>query len=136
MDIRMTSIQPFLQEAIDAHVAIERWFAGVESVDGIAALLQRFSPCFTMITPQGATLDRAGVERLFSRAHGTRPGLRIAIDELHGLGTWPDGAAVGYRETQVDGEGRRTVRRSTALFHRDADGRVAWRHLHETYVVA
>ena len=134
MDIRMTPIHPFLQEAIDAHVAIERWFSGAESADGLASLLQRFSPCFTMITPQGATLDHAGVEHLFARGHGARPGLRIAIDELHGLGTWPDGAVVTYREIQVDGQGRRTVRRSTAVFHRDADGRVAWRHLHETYV--
>ncbi|MDR6502078.1 hypothetical protein J2785_005258 [Burkholderia ambifaria] len=45
-------------------------------------------------------------------------------------------SAIGYRETQTDGDGRRTVRRSTAVFRREADGLIVWRHLHETPVAA
>ncbi|WP_423762587.1 hypothetical protein [Burkholderia sp. NLJ2] len=58
------------------------------------------------------------------------------IDELRGLAVRSNGAAIGYRETQTDGEGRRTVRRSTAVFRREADGLIVRRHLYETPVAA
>jgi len=54
------------------------------------------------------------------REHGACPDLAIAIDE--------------WRETRTDGEGRRTVRRSTAVFQRATDGQTVWRHRHETPV--
>ncbi|BAX62320.1 hypothetical protein BSFP_051870 [Burkholderia stabilis] len=76
------------------------------------------------------------MDALFSRGHGARPGLVIGIDELRGLAVCRDGAAIGYRETQTDGEGRRTVRRPMAVFRREADGLIVWRHLHETPVAA
>ncbi len=81
-------------------------------------------------------LDYSGVDALFSRGHGARPGLAIGIDELIGLAVWSDGAVTGCRETQTDGDGRRTVRRSTAVFRREAHGLIVWRHLHETPVGA
>nr|WP_318654707.1 hypothetical protein [Burkholderia sp. S-53] len=58
----------------------------------------------------------------------------IGIDELRGLAVGRDGAAIGCREMQADGEGRLKVRRSTAVFRREADGLIVWRHLHETPV--
>lgn len=130
----MSSFQPFLQEVVDAHVAIEQWLSGQAAVEALAPLLARFSPDFSMVTLQGALLDHVGLIALFSRGHGARPGLHIALDELRGIQAGPHGAVVAYRETQVDGAGRRTVRRSTAVFERAADGRIAWRHLHETPV--
>jgi hypothetical protein len=54
------------------------------------------------------------------RWHGARPGL--AIDE--------------WRETRTDGEGRRTVRRSTAAVRREAAGLTVRRHRRETPVRA
>ncbi|KWK21700.1 hypothetical protein WT77_19860 [Burkholderia stagnalis] len=127
---------PYFQEVVDAHVDIEQWLsgraAGGRPAPLLARLLARFSPRFTMITLQGAAIDFAGVDALFSQGHGARPGLRIEIDALQVIAEWDGGAAIGYRETQADDAGRRTVRRSTAVFERDARGRIVWRHLHET----
>lgn len=127
---------PYFNEVVDAHVDIERWLSGRAEPERLASLLTRFSPDFSMITLSGAVLDYAGVDALFSRGHGVRPGLVIGIDELRSLAVWSDGAVIRYRETQTDGEGRRTVRRSTAVFRREADGLIMWRHLHETPVGA
>ncbi|AOI75511.1 MULTISPECIES: hypothetical protein [unclassified Burkholderia] len=127
---------PFFNEVVDTHVDIERWLSGRAEPGRLAMLMARFSPGFSMITTSGTVLDYAGVDALFSRGHGARPGLVIGIDELRALAVWSDGAVIGYRETQTDMEGRRTVRRSTALFRREADGVIVWRHLHETPVAA
>ncbi|MEN8514838.1 DUF4440 domain-containing protein [Burkholderia sp. RS02] len=127
---------PYFQAVVDAHVDIERWLSGRAAPGRLASLLVRFSPGFSMITLSGTVLDYAGVDALFSRGHGARPGLMIGIDELRGLAVWSNGAAIGYRETQTDGDGRRAVRRSTAVFRREADGLIVWRHLHETPVAA
>ncbi|CAB3751140.1 hypothetical protein GQ57_16380 [Burkholderia sp. MSh2] len=130
----MESSNPFFQEVVDAHVAIEQWLSGRAARNGLASLLARFSRHFSMISLQGHALDFADVDVLFSRGFGVRPGLRIAIDELHEVSAWQDGATIAYRETQVDGEGRRTVRRSTVVFERDGGGRIGWLRLHETPV--
>lgn len=132
----MSVMDLFLQEVIDAHVAIERWLSGQAETNRLPALLQRFSPSFSMIALQGERLDHAGLLALFACGHGARPGLRIVIDELHGIAAWPGGAVVGYREVQTDAASRRTVRRSTVVFELGADGTVVWSHLHETPVAA
>ncbi|KVE34813.1 hypothetical protein [Burkholderia sp. TSV86] len=127
---------PFFKEVVDTHIDIEHWLSGRAEPGRLATLLARFSPGFSMITLSGTVLDYAGVNALFSHGHGARPRLMIGIDELQVLAVWSDGAAIGYRETQTDGEERRTVRRSTAIFRREADGVIVWRHLHETPVAA
>ncbi|WP_175716815.1 DUF4440 domain-containing protein [Burkholderia anthina] len=127
---------PFFNEIVDAHVDIECWLSGRAQPDRLAPLLARFSTEFSMITLQGATIGHAGVAALFSHGHGARPALAIGIDELRGIAVWSDGAVIGYRETQTDGQGRRTVRRSTAVLRREADGHIVWLHLHETPVTA
>ncbi len=58
------------------------------------------------------------------------------MTELFIDGAWRDGAVIGYRETQIDGEGRSNTRRSTVVFERDAASRIVWRHLHETLLGA
>ncbi|MDN7585441.1 DUF4440 domain-containing protein [Burkholderia seminalis] len=130
----MNPSNPFFQEVVDAHVDIEQWLSGHASRDAIAPLIARFSRRFSMISLQGHALDFADIDVLFSRGHGARPGLRIAIDELHEVSAWQGGAVIAYRETQVDAAGRRTVRRSTVVFERDANGRIGWLRLHETPV--
>ncbi|UOB58589.1 DUF4440 domain-containing protein [Burkholderia pyrrocinia] len=131
----MNSSNPYFQEVVDAHVDIERWLSGSAAREALAPLLARFSRRFSMISLQGHALDFADIDVLFSRGFGARPGLRIAIDELHEVSAWQGGAAIAYRETQVDGEGRRSVRRSTVVFERDASGRIGWLRLHETPVM-
>ncbi|HEF5873083.1 TPA: DUF4440 domain-containing protein [Burkholderia cenocepacia] len=130
----MNSSNPFFQEVIDAHVDIEQWLSGRAARDGLTSLLGRFSRAFSMISLHGHALDYADIDVLFSRGFGARPGLRIEIDELHEVNTWAGGSAIAYRETQTDGAGHRTVRRSTVVFERDTDGRIGWLRLHETPV--
>ncbi|ABC36277.1 hypothetical protein [Burkholderia thailandensis] len=132
----MNETNPYFQEVIDAHVDIERWLSGHAEFDRLPALLGRFSPHFSMIATRGAPLDHAGLDELFRRGHGQRPGLRIAIDELQQIGAWRGGAVIGYRETQTDGQGRTNTRRSTVVFERGAASRIVWRHLHETPLAA
>ncbi|OMG75260.1 DUF4440 domain-containing protein [Burkholderia ubonensis] len=125
---------PYFQEVVDAHVDIEAWLSGRAEPGRLATLLARFSPQFSMIALQGAPIDYAGVDALFSQGWNARPGLRIEIDEWREIAACDGGAVIGYRETQTDGTGRRTVRRSTVVFERDMHGRIVWRHLHETPV--
>lgn len=116
----MNEPNPYFQEVVDAHVDIERWLSGRAEHGLLPALLERFSPHFSMVAARGAALDRAGLDALFRQGRGQRSGLRIEIDELKQIGAWRDGAVIGYRETQTDGEGRSNTRRSTVVFERDA----------------
>ncbi|CAB3781457.1 hypothetical protein LMG28614_01265 [Paraburkholderia ultramafica] len=45
---------------------------------------------------------------------------------------YASGAVVKYRAYQRDNAGNANVRRSTAVLDFDAQGKVTWRHLHET----
>ncbi|MFL9875520.1 DUF4440 domain-containing protein [Paraburkholderia megapolitana] len=132
----MNPPNPFFQEIVDAHIDIEQWLSGRAEAGRLAALLNRFSPRFSMVTLQGLQIDRTAVDELFSQGHGKRPGLRIEIDELRDIDMWRDGAVVGYRETQIDESGSCTMRRSTAVLACDESGRVTWRHLQETSVAS
>lgn len=132
----MSTSNPFFQEIIDAHHEIQQWFSGDLERERLSTLLARFSPSFSMITPLGGMLDLAGLGALFSSGYGRRPGLLLEVGDLTQVAAWPGGAVAGYRETQVDGDGRRTIRHSTAVFEQDALGGIVWRHLHETLTSA
>lgn len=124
---------PYLDEVIQAHVAIEHWFAGTGSDDALAPLLGRFCEQFSMITPAGRQLDKTALAGLFGNARAAKPGFRISLSELQEVARHDTGATVSYREHQVDNSGTSTERLSTAVFTRQADGKVLWRHLHETF---
>jgi len=129
----MTDYAIYFQEVLDAHLAIEQWFAGGADSGSEAALLARFSPDFSMVTPDGRQLDKAALGQLFAQAAGQRPGFKIAVSDLYGIDQHEDGAIVAYREEQVDGAGRRTLRVSTVVFRRTVSGELLWRHLHESW---
>lgn len=123
----------FFEAVIQTHIEIEQWFSGVAPEGTLDTLLARFSPAFTMIAPAtGTRVNAFGLKALFTRLGGQRPGLKITLSELESLGE----NLVTYREYQVDASGTRTDRRATAVFERQTDGRVLWRHLHETYCQA
>ena len=76
-------MNPYFNEVIDAHIAIERWLgkgAGEEQ-----ALLARFTPDFSMIALNGAPLDFTAL-CAFPRAsrRQTRTGNRDRRDEAGG----------------------------------------------------
>lgn len=132
----MNQSHPFFQEVVATCADIEAWFGGRAAPAALADLMARFSPPFSMVTLPGARIDLAAVQAMFAQSHGRCPGLRIEIDELEEIHACDNGAVVAYRERQSDGAGNDSVRRSTAVFERDASGRIVWRHLHETPVAA
>ncbi|WP_166216107.1 DUF4440 domain-containing protein [Pseudomonas atagonensis] len=129
----MTDYNEYFAEVIDAHKAIERWFAVEEDAAALERLLTRFSPQFSMVSPLGRELDFETLRALFQAAGGSKKGFRIALSELHGVAIFAGGATVSYREQQTDASGLHTDRRSTVLFEKHESGRVIWRHLHETF---
>ncbi len=129
----MTDYSEYFDEVIQAHEAIERWFA-VEGDDAeLERLLARFSPEFSMVSPLGRMLNFEALSGLFQMAGGKRRGFKIELSELCGIALHERGATVSYREQQADASGLHTDRRSTVVFEKNEAGRVIWRHLQETF---
>lgn len=129
----MTDYSEYFEEVIQAHEAIERWFA-VEGDDAeLERLLVRFSPEFSMVSPLGRVLDFEALSGLFQMAGGKKRGFKIELSELCGIALHERGAMVSYREQQTDASGLHTDRRSTVVFEKLESGRVIWRHLQETF---
>ena len=131
----MSDYKRYFDLVSETHVEIEGWFSGLEP-GVLPVLLARFSPQFSMIAPNGNVLDVNGVEVLFEQLRGARPGLNITLSEFKGIALHAGGAVVSYRELQEEHNGNRTDRRATVVFEIDANGKVLWRHLHETFCSA
>jgi hypothetical protein len=129
----MTDYTDYFDEVIQAHVAIEQWFAVEEDDAALDRLLSRFSPQFSMVSPLGRVLDLEALSALFRMAGGKKIGFRIELSELNGIALHERGATVSYREQQTDATGLHSDRRSTVVFEKIASGRVVWRHLQETF---
>ena len=84
-----------------------------------------------MIPPGGAHFYYQALASFLDSQRGSRPGLKIVIDELTTLQTWNNGAVLHYRETQTRPEQPLNVRWSTAVLNQEGD-RITWRLLHET----
>ncbi|MCG1032670.1 DUF4440 domain-containing protein [Leclercia adecarboxylata] len=120
---------PFEHDIIDLHIALENWLGKGEGDTN--ALLARFSPDFLMIPPGGAQLDYQALANFLESQRGSRPGLKIVIDELTTLQTWDNGAVLHYRETQTRPDQPVNVRWSSAILNQEGDNLI-WRLLHET----
>jgi hypothetical protein len=129
----MTDYTDYFDEVIQAHVAIEQWFAVEEDDAALERLLSRFSPQFSMVSPLGRVLDLEALSALFRMAGGQKSGFRIELSELRGIALHERGATVSYREKQTDATGLHSDRRSTVVFEKEASGKVIWRHLQETF---
>lgn len=120
---------PFEHEIIDLHIALENWLGKGEGDPG--ALLARFRADFLMIPPGGSHLDYQALVSFLESQRGSRPGLKIEIDELTTLQTWDNGAVLHYRETQTRPDQPVSVRWSSAVLNQEGDT-ITWRLLHET----
>ncbi|WP_095055637.1 DUF4440 domain-containing protein [Pseudomonas sp. Irchel s3b2] len=129
----MTDYTEYFDEVIQAHIAIEQWLAEERDASELKLLLTRFSPRFSMISPLGRVLDFEALNELFLLAGGKKLGFRIELSELRGVALYDGGAVVSYREQQTDATGLHSDRRSSVVFEKQADGKVLWRHLHETF---
>lgn len=128
----MTDYTQYFDEVIQAHIAIEQWLAEERDLSELEQLLMRFSPQFSMVSPLGRVLDFEALHELFLLAGGKKLGFRIELSELRGVALYDGGAVVSYREQQTDATGLHSDRRSTVVFEQ-LDGKVIWRHLHETF---
>ena len=129
----MTDYTDYFDEVSQAHVAIEQWLAEEQDASALEQLLTRFSPQFSMVSPLGRVLDFEALSELFQMAGGKKLGFRIELSELRGIALYEEGAVVSYREQQTDATGLHSDRRSTVVFEKQSDGRLIWRHLHETF---
>lgn len=122
----------YIQEVIEAHVAIENWLGKGEG--DVQALLARFSPVFTMVTPGCKTLTFDSLSAFFQAQRGAKPGLKISLDEITVIAEWPGGAVVSYSEWQSLPGQENTLRHSTVIFS-NAGSDLLWLRLHETSAV-
>lgn len=120
---------PFEHDIIDLHIALEDWLGKGEGDPD--TLLARFSPDFLMIPPGGVQIDYSGLVSFLENQRGSRPGLKIVIDELSTIQRWDRGAVLHYRETQTRPDLPVNVRWSTAVLNQEGD-KITWRLLHET----
>ncbi|MBT1715971.1 DUF4440 domain-containing protein [Enterobacter dykesii] len=120
---------PFEHDIIDLHIALEDWLGKGEG--DADALLTRFHPDFLMIPPGGVQIDYSGLVSFLEKQRGSRPGLKIVIDELSTIQRWDRGAVLHYRETQTRPDLPVNVRWSTAVLNQEGD-KITWRLLHET----
>lgn len=128
----MTDYTDYFDEVIQAHVAIEQWFAQEQDETALDSLLARFSPQFSMVSPLGRVLDLEALRGLFRMAGGKKTGFKIELSEMCGIALHERGATVSYREQQTDVTGLHSDRRSTVVFEKLESGQVIWRHLQET----
>ncbi|MFM0203035.1 hypothetical protein PQR53_24550 [Paraburkholderia fungorum] len=132
----MTNSNPYFKELGDIHADIQALFDGSADHGVLDRIMARFAPQFTLIMTSGIALDHAGVREIFAKLNGARPGSQISIRDMEIVSEYPSGAVVKYREYQRDNTGNANVRRSTAVMDLDAQGKVTWRHLQETFCTA
>ncbi|MET0429372.1 MAG: hypothetical protein ABW026_12840, partial [Microvirga sp.] len=94
-----------LEEVLGLHAFFEVWLGG--TIAGTPAAFARLESAladdFTLVTPDGARLQRAAVIAALRGAHGTRAGevpFRIAIHEPELLALRPPLVVLGYVEEQ------------------------------------
>ncbi|WP_367896905.1 DUF4440 domain-containing protein [Enterobacter vonholyi] len=119
----------FEHDIIDLHIALEDWLGKGEGDPD--ALLARFRRDFLMLPPGGVQIDYIGLASFLENQRGSRPGLKIVIDELTTIQSGERGAVLHYRETQTRPDLPVNVRWSTAVLNQEGD-RIVWRLLHET----
>lgn len=123
----------YFREVLDTHILIGSWLGQADADEDICEnLLSRFSPAFSMVTPGGILLDFSALNTFFRTLRGTRLELNIEITDMKVIAESAKGATVIYKELQQLPGQDATLRFSTVLFERDYEGRVIWRHLHET----
>ena len=129
----MSDANLYFEEIQAVNAEVEAWYSGAAQAGALDHLMAHFSPQFSMILPNGGTLDWPTLRAIFALHGGQRPSFKIQITDSTIVTQYPGGAVVRYIERQSDGEHGCNVRRSTAVLEMDAHGKVQWRHLQETF---
>ncbi|SDG79119.1 hypothetical protein SAMN05216466_105193 [Paraburkholderia phenazinium] len=129
----MSEANPYFDEIQTVNAEVQAWYTGAPQAGALDRLMAHFSAQFSMILPNGATLDWPALREIFAQHGGQRPNFEIQITDSAIIVQYPGGAVVRYNERQSDGEHSRNLRRSTAVLEMDAHGTVRWLHLQETF---
>ncbi|KMV66945.1 hypothetical protein AI29_15930 [bacteria symbiont BFo2 of Frankliniella occidentalis] len=124
----------YFQEVIDAHHLISDVLGKQDaSGDKRSQLLSRFDHGFIMIAPTGAIFDHQQLVDFFEQQQGSRPGLKITLFDFILIAEDEKNAIIAYKERQDFPDKPSTLRYSTLVFSHE-QGRLQWRHLHETFL--
>jgi hypothetical protein len=124
------------QEVISLHIQIENLFHNRIVDEDRLPFLSYFHPNFTMIAPNGVLTDFGGLKSWSLTAVGSRPKVKISIENFKGIFSCLDSVIVTYLEYQQISENESLKRLSTAVFvpTNNPEQPLLWRHLHETWV--
>jgi hypothetical protein len=128
-----------LDEIERLHRFFERWLGDAATDPAEFARIEPAWPSdFTLITPDGAVLDRAAVIGWLRQARGVRADpaapFRIEIRNAAVRLALPGGFRLCTYDEWQSIRGVESLRRSTALLEARGDA-VLWRHLQETWAV-
>ncbi len=133
---------PIEREIKRLHQFLENWLNGSAPdrdavfAEGIEDILH---PAFVNIQPAGILLERGQLLDQLRAGHGASPDFRIRIRNVV-VRQSPDRAGTMLATYEEYQKGARNsarsdnARLSSALFHRDANGRLVWLHIHETWL--
>ena len=123
----------YIQEVLDAHELIQRWFSDAAAPQSICdELLARFSPAYSMVTLTGHQLDYSKLRGFFAAQRGAKADLQIDVGQPVLIAEGAQHGVVTYEERQQLPGQAATLRYSTVVFEVDTQGNILWRHLHET----
>lgn len=126
----------YFKEVLDAHILIGRWLGEPNCPEDVCdKLLARFSPAYSMVTPNGVKLDYPSLVTFFRSQGGRKEGLEIKIENMQLITESAIGATVTYQERQSMPDQSESLRFSTVVFELGQNNQVIWRHLHETNLV-
>lgn len=125
------------REVIARHRFFVEWFTGRADDAAMEDSARVFPADMSVIGPDATQMNGTEIVSMLRAERARRPSdfaIRIVLHEARALG--PDVVAIVYDEHQTM-SGRRSARRSSAIFIRDdaVPGGVVWRHLHETWII-
>lgn len=137
-----TALGPVESEIKRLHRFLEDWLSGsAPQTDAAFAegLTDSLHPAFVNIQPAGIPLGRDLLLDQIRDGHGASPDFRIRIDNVEVRQTLDQGGTIlaTYEEYQKGARNSarsNNARLSSALFQREASGRLVWLHVHETWL--
>ncbi|WP_133128801.1 hypothetical protein [Legionella nagasakiensis] len=124
------------QEVLDLHIQIERLFHGQAFDNDRSSFLSYFHPDFTMIPPDGILRDFTWLSGWCSNALGSRPQVKISIENFNKIFASPEHVIITYEEHQQITMTESLRRSSTAVLMSTNHQKPSflWYHLHETWM--
>ncbi|CDZ78736.1 hypothetical protein BN59_03049 [Legionella massiliensis] len=131
-----TQFKQAYDEVINLHIQIESLLGNSRIEEDRLPFLSHFHPEFTMIQPNGILRDFAWLSHWYQTAAGSRPQVKISIENFKNIYSCSDNVIVAYEEYQQVTTVESLRRSSTAIFVPTNNSKqpLLWRHLHETWV--